>query len=202
MSWNHTHHHTKNMLLGHDDGNARPGHRAAEGHATTTTGSTQTPQRNPRVRFGEPVHVYNNYYFDNTDIGVACQTNAGCVVEGNYFENVEEPMTIHYAVPRGGCVQQLNVFVGERPAGRGRHRSGPAQFYSYTLDNPADVKVDRHLGRGRGHAALLSLSRGVAAEGLPRPRDCHVVPFRGGSRIRSLDRFRGAPRWTGVGVNP
>src|SRR5215470_3212086 len=49
-----------------------------------------TPQRNPRARFGEPAHIFNNYYFSNSDVGVACQVSAGCTVEGNYFEDVEE----------------------------------------------------------------------------------------------------------------
>src|SRR5262247_1410409 len=47
-----------------------------------------------------------------TIVGVACQANAGCMVEGNYFEGVEEPMTIRYAGPTGRMVQRSNVFVG------------------------------------------------------------------------------------------
>ena len=75
VSWNHTHHHTKNMLLGHDDGNGAQdiGRLKVTYHHNWFD---QTPQRNPRVRFGEPVHVYNNYYVYNTDVGVACQANA------------------------------------------------------------------------------------------------------------------------------
>ena len=80
------------MLLGHDDGNGAQdtGRLKVTYHHNWFD---RTPQRNPRVRFGEPVHVFNNYYVYNTDVGVACQANAGCVVEGNYFENVEEPVS-------------------------------------------------------------------------------------------------------------
>jgi pectate lyase len=50
-----------------------------------------TNQRSPRVRFGNPVHVYNNYYGGVGDYGVA-STMEGCViVEGNYFENTDDP---------------------------------------------------------------------------------------------------------------
>ena len=112
VSWNHTHHHTKNMLLGHDDGNGAQdvGRLKVTYHHNWFD---NTPQRNPRVRFGEPVHVYNNYYLHNTDVGVACQANAGCVVEANYFENTEETVTNHYAGPTGRCVARNNVLVGE-----------------------------------------------------------------------------------------
>jgi hypothetical protein len=41
-------------------------------------------QRNPRVRFGEPVHVYNNYYRNNELYGIASTMNGGVLVEGNY----------------------------------------------------------------------------------------------------------------------
>ena len=58
---------------------------------TTTTSSTARNQRHPRARFGEPVHVYNNYYRNNGLYGVASTENAGVLVEGNYFENVAFP---------------------------------------------------------------------------------------------------------------
>lgn len=91
VSWNHTHSHTKNMLLGHDDSNAAQdvGRLKVTYHHNWYD---QTPQRNPRVRFGEPVHVYNNYY----------------------FESVEEPVTNHYAEPGqpdcSGVVQEARDY--------------------------------------------------------------------------------------------
>ncbi|MEV6302282.1 family 16 glycoside hydrolase [Actinoplanes sp. NPDC051861] len=148
VSWNHTHHHTKNMLLGHDDGNGAQdtGRLKVTYHHNWFDA---TPQRNPRVRFGEPVHVYNNYYFYNTDTGVACQNTAGCLVEGNYFEDVEEPVTNTYAGPAGRCVARNNVFVGESGApdcsGTVQEASG---YYSYTLDDPNSVKSIVTAGAG------------------------------------------------------
>jgi pectate lyase len=150
VSWNHTHHHTKNMLLGHDDGNGAQdtGRLKVSYHHNWFD---RTPQRNPRVRFGEPVHVYNNYYVYNTDTGVACQNNGGCLVEGNYFEDVEEPVTNTYAGPNGRCVARNNVYVGESGA---PDCSGTVQeasaYYSYTLDDPSAVKAIVTAGAGVG----------------------------------------------------
>ncbi|HEX6682327.1 MAG TPA: hypothetical protein VF062_06005 [Candidatus Limnocylindrales bacterium] len=150
ISWNHTHNHTKNMLLGHDDGNGPQdiGRLKVSYHHNWFN---NTPQRNPRVRFGEPVHIYNNYYLHNTDAGVACQANAGCMVEGNYFENTEETVTNHYAGPTGRCVARNNVLVGEsgQPDCSGSVQE-PNIYYSYSLDNPADVKAIVMAGAGVG----------------------------------------------------
>ncbi|GIF66780.1 hypothetical protein Ais01nite_48150 [Asanoa ishikariensis] len=150
VSWNHTHHHTKNMLLGHDDANGAQdvGRLKVSYHHNWFDA---TPQRNPRARFGEPVHVYNNYFFYNTDTGVACQADAGCVVEANYFENVEEPVTNTYAGPRGRCVARGNVFAGESGAA---DCSGsvqePSAYYAYTLDDASAVKALVTAGAGVG----------------------------------------------------
>ncbi len=150
VSWNHLHNHSKNMLLGHDDSNGAQdiGRLKVTYHHNWLNA---TPQRNPRVRFGEPVHVYNNYYFYNTDVGVACQANAGCMVEGNYFENVEEPVSNSYAGPAGRCVARNNVFVGESgaPDCSGSVQE-PSGYYSYTLDDPNSVKASVTSGAGTG----------------------------------------------------
>jgi pectate lyase len=152
VSWNHTHNHTKNMLLGHDDNNAAQdvGYLKVSYHHNFFD---KTPQRNPRVRFGEPVHVFNNYFLYNTDVGVACQMDAGCLVEGNYFETVEEPVSNHYAGDAGRCVARNNVYTGTEP---GRPDcSGTVQeaslYYSYTLDDPNSVKAIVLAGSGTGH---------------------------------------------------
>jgi len=151
VSWNHTHNHTKNMLLGHDDDNAAQdvGRLKVSYHHNWFD---QTPQRNPRVRFGEPVHVYNNYYLHNTDIGIACQAGAGCLVEGNYFESVEEPVSNHYAGPAGRCVARDNVFAGTEPGQPdcGGAVEEPRDYYDYTLDDPNNVRTIVMAGAGVG----------------------------------------------------
>jgi pectate lyase len=150
VSWNHTHNHTKNMLLGHDDGAGGQdiGRLKVTYHHNWYD---QTPQRNPRVRFGEPVHVFNNYFIRNSDVGVACQANSGCIVEGNYFENTEEAYAIDYAGPRGRMVARNNVFVGESfPGTTGGTVQEPSTYYSYTVDDPNSVKASVMAGAGVG----------------------------------------------------
>jgi pectate lyase len=149
ISWNHAHNHTKNMLLGHDDGNAAQdvGRLKVSYHHNWFD---RTPQRNPRVRFGEPVHVYNNYFVYNTDTGVACQANAGCLVEGNYFETVEEPVTNSYAGPAGRCVARNNALVDSGPPDCSGTVQEASSYYSYTLDDPNAVKGIVTAGAGVG----------------------------------------------------
>ncbi|CAM3300636.1 hypothetical protein KIPE111705_00630 [Kibdelosporangium persicum] len=162
VSWNHTHDHTKNMLLGHDDDNSAQdvGRLKVTYHHNWFN---ETPQRNPRVRFGEPVHVYNNYYFHNTDVGIACQANAGCVIEGNYFENVEEPASNRYAGPSGRCVARDNVFVGEsgQPECSGTVQE-PRTYYAYTLDDPNTVKATVMAGAGVGKIGAATMAASTA----------------------------------------
>ena len=151
VSWNHTHNHTKNMLLGHDDGNGAQdvGNLKVTYHHNFFD---RTPQRNPRVRFGEPVHVFNNYFVYNTDIGVACQANAGCVIENNVFENTEEAYAIDYAGPRGRIVARGNVFIGESAPGTiGGTVQEPATYYSYTPESATTVQASVLAGAGTGH---------------------------------------------------
>ncbi len=108
--------------------------------------------RHPRVRFGNPVHVYNNLYVGN-EYGVASTMDAGVLVEGNYFEDVEEPTLVGYADPG-------------RPRRLGPRRPGPAQQHVRALGSAA--------GRGhRGPAALQVRSRshgGRAGAGQGRRR--------------------------------
>lgn len=93
VAWNRFDGHDKNMLLGHSDDNADQdeGHLRVTYHHNFFNG---TNQRNPRVRFGEQVHVFNNYYKDVGSYGIATTMDAGVIVEANYFENVEEPTHI------------------------------------------------------------------------------------------------------------
>jgi pectate lyase len=151
VSWNHNHHHTKNMLLGHDDNNGAQdiGNLKVTYHHNFFD---RTPQRNPRVRFGEPVHVFNNYYLYNTDVGVACQLNSGCVVEGNAFEDTEVAYQIDYAGDKGRMIARNNVFIGESlPGTIGGTVQEPSVYYSYKVDDPNTVKATVLAGAGTGH---------------------------------------------------
>jgi pectate lyase len=74
------------------------------------------------------------------------------VVEGNYFENVEEPVSNSYAGPSGRCVARNNVFTGEEPGQPdcGGTVEEPRGYYDYTLDDPNNVRTIVMAGAGVG----------------------------------------------------
>ncbi|HEU5470444.1 MAG TPA: family 16 glycoside hydrolase [Actinophytocola sp.] len=147
VSWNHTFGQTKDMLLGHDDDNGGQdrGHLRVTYHHNWYDG---TAERHPRVRFGNPVHVYNNYVA-NADYGVASTVEAGVLVENNYYENVVRPLAVGvFESPGGNLVHRGNVFVNSgAPESAGSVNPIP---YGYTLDPGANVKSLVLAGAGPG----------------------------------------------------
>ncbi|MBN1171780.1 MAG: cellulose binding domain-containing protein [Micromonosporaceae bacterium] len=148
VSWNHVHDHDKTMLLGHSDDNASEdtGKLRVTYHHNWFDG---TGQRHPRVRFGNPVHVYNNYYSSIGSYGVASTCNAGVLVESNYFENTKDPF--HLAEgdsPDGNLVARNNHMVNSGSGETGG--SVNAIPYSYTADTASTVKSTVTSGAGTG----------------------------------------------------
>jgi pectate lyase len=107
-------------------------------------------QRHPRVRFGNPVHVFNNYYNNNSGYGVASTEGAGVLVEANSFENVEDPFHLgEGSSGPGTLVARNNLLVG---SGAGQTGGSVASIpYSYNPDPAANVKsiVTANAGAGR-----------------------------------------------------
>ncbi|MEU4693674.1 RICIN domain-containing protein [Actinoplanes sp. NPDC023714] len=151
VSWNITRSHDKTMLLGSSDDNTGDrGKLRVTYHHNWFDG---TNQRHPRVRFGNPVHVFNNYYDGVTSYGVASTTEAGVLVEGNYFENVARPTTLAQGTsPNGNLVQRNNHFVNSgTPQTNG---SVKAITYAYTLDTASTIKSVVTAGAGTGKLGL------------------------------------------------
>ena len=150
VSWNRVQNHTKSMLLGHDDGHtADRGKLRVTYHHNWFDGSKE---RHPRVRFGDPVHVFNNYYY-GADYGVASTMGAGVLVESNYFENVTRPTAVGYAESDpGDLVQRDNVFVNSgAPESAGDVAAVP---YEYTRDAASGVKASVTAGAGAGRITV------------------------------------------------
>jgi pectate lyase len=147
ISWNHFNGQDKNSLVGHSDDNASQdrGHLRVTYHHNWFDG---TNQRNPRVRFGNPVHVFNNLYTDVGSYGVASTHEAGVLVEGNYFENTEDPFHLGEGdSAEGTLVARDNHFVS---SGAGQQGGSVADVpYSYTLDPAAQVKSIVSAGAGQ-----------------------------------------------------
>ncbi|WP_461023939.1 pectate lyase family protein [Thalassiella azotivora] len=151
ISWNRFSDHDKNSLVGHSDGNGSQdrGRLRVTYHHNWFDGVNQ---RNPRVRFGNPVHVYNNYYDGvgaSGGYGVASTTEAGVLVEGNYFEDTRDPFHLgEGSSPDGSLVARDNHFVG---SGDGEQGGQVAPVpYRYPLDPATSVKSLVTAGAGAG----------------------------------------------------
>ncbi|WP_216355984.1 right-handed parallel beta-helix repeat-containing protein [Streptomyces sp. MP131-18] len=153
VSWNHFHTHSKTMLIGHSDANGGQdtGKLRVTFHHNFFDG---TEQRHPRVRFAEPVHVFNNYYRDNALYGVASTEDAGVLVEGNYFENVPHPIYSGYDESGPGrVVERDNVYVGSGTPETLGTVVEPSTYYAYTLDDPQRLPEIVPAGAGVGRVA-------------------------------------------------
>src|SRR4051794_38397079 len=134
VSWNHFHNHDKTALLGHDDGNSGEdlNHLRVTYHHNWFDATTQ---RHPRVRFGNPVHVYNNYYVGNSGYGIASTCNAGVFSERNYFENVAHPTVIQTGDSPDGNLKVSGDFLTGSGAEQTRNTGSVAAIpYSYSPD--------------------------------------------------------------------
>jgi len=150
VSWNWFRGTDKTMLIGHSDGSAS----TDKGHLKVTIDHNffdGSRQRHPRVRFGEPVHVYNNYFRANELYGVAATMDAGVLVEGNYFENVPHPIHVGYAESGPGrVVQRNNIYLNSGTPETAGAVQEPRTYYAYTLDSAADVPRIVRAGVGVG----------------------------------------------------
>lgn len=148
VSWNHFHDQDKNSLLGHSDSNA--GEDVGRLHVSYHHNwYDATNQRNPRVRFGNPVHVFNNYYNDIGAYGVASTMQGGVLVEANSFENVEDPFHLgEGSSPEGSLVAVDNLLVN---SGAGQTGGSVGSIpYAYTPDPASEVKALVTAGAGVG----------------------------------------------------
>jgi pectate lyase len=150
VSWNKEHDHIKCDLLGHDDGNAAEdtGHLRVTFHHNWFN---NCDQRGPRVRFGNPVHVYNNYYYNSGTYGVATTCNAGVYVERNYFENTPHTVVTSTGDSPAGNVKLLNNYLVNSGTPQTRNGASVAAIpYSYTVDANNSVKSIVTGGAGTG----------------------------------------------------
>ncbi|GAA4722875.1 pectate lyase family protein [Phytohabitans rumicis] len=148
VSWNRFFNHDKTALLGHSDSNGGED----RGHLRVTYNNNYfdgSNQRHPRVRFGNPVHVFNNYYRSIGSYGVASTCEAGVLVEGNYFENVSDPFHRgEGSSPAGSLVARNNHFVNSGSGQTGGSVAGIP--YSYSMDAASTVKNTVINGAGTG----------------------------------------------------
>jgi pectate lyase len=150
VSWNRFFDHDKTMLLGHSDSNASQdrGHLRVTYHHNWFDG---TNSRHPRVRFGNPVHVFNNFYSNIGDYGVASTIEGGVLVERNYFENVEDPYHLGEGDSPPGSLVARDNFLANSGSGQTGGSVAPIP-YGYSADSAANVKSIVQAGAGAGRA--------------------------------------------------
>jgi pectate lyase len=93
--------------------------------------------------------VYNNYYNDTGNYGVASTENAGVRVERNYFENVEDPFHLGEGSSGDGRLVAIdNCLVN---SGSGQTGGSVAAIpYPYSADAACSVKSIVMGGAGPG----------------------------------------------------
>nr|WP_218136410.1 hypothetical protein [Nonomuraea jiangxiensis] len=195
VSWNRFHDHDKTLLLSHDEdaGPQDTGRLRLTYHHNFFDG---TYQRHPRVRFAEPVHVFNNYYRNNALYGVASTENAGVLVEGNYFESVAPRSTSATTRARRGAWWSDATCTSTRaPRKQPVPWSSPAPTTRtrWTTRQPsrplcrrarewARSATDLPL-RARGHGQWPSHEEAPQARGGPLARPHSARPRRAGARL-------------------
>jgi pectate lyase len=171
VSWNHLHHHMKCSLIGHTD---NTGQQAMDSQFRITyhhNWFSNTDGRNPSIRFGA-IHMFNNYFEDVSDYGIAARNGAHAKIENSHYHNVLLPMSTDKfpvdGLPNGYIWETGNLFTGT--SGSNIISQTGADFwnstslpYSYTLDSVGTVAGTVTMLAGTG----ITLT---AEEEAPSPR--------------------------------
>ncbi len=98
ISWNHLHDHQKTGLIGHTDDDATDSSGAPTERYVTFHHNwySNVVSRTPLQRFGF-THLFNNYYNEILSSGINVRMGGIALVEANYFEYCENPITSRYS---------------------------------------------------------------------------------------------------------
>ncbi len=115
VSWCYFHHHMKCMLWGHTDNVAQRQIDSLMRISFHHNWVSYTDGRNPSLRFGV-AHIFNNYFEEITDYGVAARVGARVKLENNHYRNVVLPMSTDKfpvtGLPNGYICESGNLFSG------------------------------------------------------------------------------------------
>jgi pectate lyase len=158
VSWCYLHDHMKTMLIGHTDNTSL---QATDSEMRITLHHNyhqNTDGRNPSLRFGA-VHMFNNYFDNISDYGLAARDGGHAKVENCHYNNVKLSMSTDKfpveGLPNGYICQSGNLFTGSTGApvisqtGCDWWTSSTLP-YSYTLDAVSTVatNVPNNVGVG------------------------------------------------------
>lgn len=174
ISWNYLHHHMKCSLIGHTD---NAGQQEEDSKIRVTYHHnyfSNTDGRNPSLRFGA-AHLFNNYFEDITDYGIAVRDGAHAKMENNVYHNVKLPMSTDKfpvdGLPNGYICESGNVLSGTTGA-KVVSQTG-CEFwnattlpYAYDPDPAAAVEATVKQYAGLGNGPVTDLDR-RATRGYP-----------------------------------
>lgn len=135
--------------------------------------------RNPSIRFGT-AHIFNNYYRNIYEYGIASRMGANVLIENNCFDNVPLPITTLYSSPKPGYVNlKGNIFVN---CGSNNITTQPSTYvppYSYNLDSATNVPQIVLNGAGAGKISTTTtstLTPIVTLTPIPTPAPTSTTP--------------------------
>lgn len=110
-SWNKIHHHMKTSLIGHTDNAAQ---EVIDSQFRITYHHNyfhDTDGRNPSIRWGA-IHLYNNYFENISDYGIAVRQGAHAKLENNHYHSVYVPITTNKFDGEGYVCESGTLYSG------------------------------------------------------------------------------------------
>jgi pectate lyase len=164
VSWCYLHDHMKCSLIGHTD-NANQ--QATDSLIRVTyhhNWFSYTDGRNPSIRFGA-IHMFNNYFEEITDYGLAARDGAHAKLENNLYYNVNLPMSTDKfpvdGLPNGYICESGTLLSGT--TGSTVISQTGCNFwdsttlpYPYSLDSTSDVASIVKANTGIGKVTYLN----------------------------------------------
>jgi pectate lyase len=163
VSWNYLHHHMKCSLIGHTDNTNQQTIDSQMRITYHHNWFSYTEGRNPSIRFGA-IHMFNNYFEEITDYGIAARDGAHAKIENCHYKNVVLPMSTDKfpvsGLPNGYICESGNIFTGT--CGANVISQTGCDFwdsatlpYSYTLDPVETVEGTVKLLAGVDNTGVL-----------------------------------------------
>ncbi|MBN1309673.1 MAG: hypothetical protein JXA18_17260 [Chitinispirillaceae bacterium] len=194
ISWCYLHDHRKCSLVGHTD---NLGQQEEDSRIRVTYHHNyfvNTEGRNPSLRYGA-AHLFNNYYGNITDYGLAARNGGHAKVENCHYDNVKLPMsTDKFMDPSSDAGDKIGGFICQSGnlftnCGANVISQTGCDFwnsstlpYSYTLDDVTTVRetVQRHAGFGNNPTAVIDADEAVPTAGMREPsiHSVHVTGTR------------------------
>jgi pectate lyase len=168
ISWNYLHHHMKCSLIGHSD---NTGQQEEDSRIRVTyhhNWFSHTDGRNPSLRFGA-VHMFNNYFDNISDYGIAVRDGGHAKLENNVYHNVKLPMSTDKfpvdGLPNGYICESGNLLSGTTGA-KVISQTGcdfwtaSSLPYAYQVDPIATVEAEVRQNAGFGDNQVTRIAPG------------------------------------------